>query len=73
MLPFLFQVMYLSVVAKPIKSLNFDGKILIERVANHKANKKSVTCERFMDDGSLNALLRAGNWHKLVDCQELLP
>ena len=64
-------MVYIDVVAKPIESRNFDGKIFIERVTNYEAYKKSVTCERFTDDGLLNALLRAGDWHTLLVDGEL--
>ena len=49
------KVMFLGVVAKPIESRNFDGKIFIERVAKYEAYKKSVTSEQFSDDGAFNS------------------
>lgn len=55
----------------PVLSRNFDGKIVMERVANYESYKKLVTCERFTDDGSMNACLRAGDWHKLLDIDEM--
>ena len=66
------KVMFLGVVAKPIESRNFDGKIFIERVAKYEAYKKSVTSEQFSDDGAVNACLRGGEWKDvLVDADDM--
>ena len=66
----MFQVMFLGVVAKPIASQNFNGKIFLERVGEYVPYKKTVYCERFSDDGALNASLRDGDWIQLLEGSE---
>ena len=64
------KVMFLGVVAKPVESKNFDGKIFLDRVAEYGSYKKTVYCERFSDDGALNAALRDGDWMQVVKDNE---
>ena len=56
----------MGVVAKSVELKNFDGTIFLERVANEESYKKTTTCEHFTNDGTLNACLRNGDWHKLL-------
>lgn len=58
--------MLMGVVTKPIESEDFDGKIFLERVTRHESYKKTATCERFTNDGTLNACLCNGEWQKLL-------
>ena len=52
--------MFLGVVANPIESQNFNSKIFLEQVGEYVPYQKTVYCERFSDNGALNASLR--NW-----------
>ena len=58
--------MYLGIVAKPIPERKFDGKIFLDRVARITEYKKITCNQQFTNDGTVNAILRDGDWHKLL-------
>ena len=56
----------MGVVANPIPSKNFDGKIFLERVSKTEEYKKMTHNQNFTDDASANGLLKDGDWIELV-------
>ena len=57
------QAMYLGVVANPISSQNFDGKIFLQRVSKTEQYKQKSHCQNFSDDAQCNAFIKSGAWY----------
>ena len=58
--------MILGVVANPIPSKGFDGKIFIDRVSETEAYTQMTHNQNFTDDASANGLIKNGDWEQLV-------
>ena len=57
------QSMYLGVVAKPIPSKEFDGKIHLTRVSETTEYKQRTHNKNFHDHATTNAMIRNGKWY----------
>ena len=58
----MWQAMYLGVVANPVPSKNFDGKIFLQRVSETQKYKQMLHGQNFSNDASTNARIKRGNW-----------
>ena len=58
--------MILGVVAKPIPSRDFDGKLFMKRVLRTESYRQSASNQNFTDDASVNGLIKNGEWLELV-------
>jgi len=61
------QVMNIGVVAKPVPSENFDGKILLKRIAEETEYQQVTYNRNFTDSAEMNQLLKGRDWQKLVE------
>ena len=55
--------MYLGVVAKPVPSKEFDGKIYLTRVSKTKVYQQRTHSKNFDDHAATNAMIWNGEWH----------
>ena len=60
------KVMYLAVVACPLKSHNFNGKIFLKRVSRRERAKRMSRNQWFTTDVLLNNALKNGSWKQYV-------
>ena len=56
------KTMFLGVVARPVKHRNFDGKILLERIAKDKVITTATSHTNFTDDALCNKEIKNGSW-----------
>ena len=63
------KVMFMGVVAKPIPSRNFSGKIHLERISKQKTTTAMSHHHQFSDDIYVNGLIKKGGWKAIVDIE----
>lgn len=56
------KIMYMGVVARPRPDKEFDGKILLKRVAKDKVRDRVAYSERFVAESGLNESIKGGCW-----------
>ena len=63
--------MYLGVVANPIPSRDFNGKIFLDRVSRTERYKNATCNQNFTDIASVNADIKAGKWYEHVNGESM--
>ena len=63
------KVRFMGVVANPIPSRNFSGKIHLERISKQKTTTAMSHNQRFSDDIHVNGLIKKSEWKAIVDIE----
>ena len=57
----------MGVVARPISSRHFNGKIVMERVSRMRYVTMAIVHTNFCDDALVNDAIKSGDWKVLID------